>query len=214
MFDYSTLIPDVRRLISDTSSSTIDTIASTDSASYYIQLTQDGYATPVASGVLIDNVAQSDDSYTVTGSIIKMDTLVPAGSAIVVEYSYVSYTDDNVSDNIGDSVDNVIGPIFNTDFLFGYNADGDLDAANPTITYETVDKDLRALFVYGTAIQILGAEVVEAGGDAIFIKDGDTTIDTAASSREKTRGYGPIAQRYEDLLKIVRINRFHGVIQV
>lgn len=206
-FDYSTLVSQVRRLTNDLATSHTDIKESTDKDSYYVVLTEEGQATPYPSGVVINGIPLADSGYTVTDNVMKFNTLITAGSEVFVHYTSVDRSDSLIIEYIGDTIHNVVEPIFNTDFNFG------VDTATETITNDDVDNDLRALFVHGTALQLLGVNLIEAGEDAIYIKDGDTVINTAASAQEKSRGFAPIYRRWLDLLQTVKTNRFSGVIQ-
>lgn len=202
-FNYRTLIPQVRRLINDVEKIQIDSISATASASYFIVANQDAYITPVASGILIDGTVLPSGQYTVVKNIVRSNSLIPAGSNVVMQYTYTIYTDNNVADAISDTIHNIIEPIFNTSFGFvGEETDQD------------IDQDLKALFVHGTAIQINGDKLTAAGDDAIYIKDGDTVIDTASANRERSRSFDPMYKRWQELLTTVRINRFRGVTMV
>lgn len=202
-FSYRTLIPQVRRLINDTSKVQIDSISATASASYFIVANQDAYIVPVPSGILIDGTVLPSDQYTVLKNIIRSNVLINAGSNVVMQYSYTAYTDDMIADSIGDTIHNTIEPIFNTSFGFVGES-----------TEQTIDQDLKALFVQGTAIQIMGDKLTAAGDDAIYIKDGDTVIDTATANRERSRSFDPMYKRWQELLQTVRSNRFRGITMV
>jgi hypothetical protein len=205
MFDYTSLILRVRRLIGDTVQSQIDIEDESESDSYYILLSQDAWCTPVASGVVLNGVPISSDNYTVTKNVIRMDTLVDAGTNVFVQYDYVSNTDADITNNLADSISTIEG-IFNTDFEFGV-----APATSDTETAQDIPSDLQTLFCYQAAVLLLGLAVIEAGDDAIYIKDGDTVINTAVSSSEKGKGYHTLLTRWQDLLRTVQTNRFEGV---
>lgn len=202
-FNYRTLIPQVRRLVNDVEKVQIDSIATTSAASYFIVANQDAYIVPAVNGILIDNTPLASGDYTVTKNIIRSNSLIPAGSSITMQYTYTMYQDDDIANYIGDAIHNIVEPMFTVDFEFvGEDTDQD------------IDQNFQALFVYGAAIQIMGDKLGAAGDDAILIKDGDTTIDTASASREKARGYDPLYKRWQELLLTVRTNRFEGVTMV
>ena len=204
MFDYIELIPRVRRGVHDLSVTYIDKQDSTENDSYFVVLSNDGYATIHPSGAIINGIVIDESGYTVDRNLIHFDTLIPADSQVVIHYDMVQNTDEMLADAIDDSIHLLVEPIFNIDFEFG------VDTPSRTITNQDVDKDLQALFVHGAVMTTMGIYVSEASGDAIYIKDGDTVIDTAASSREAARGYQPVIDKWNQLLEIVRINRFGG----
>jgi hypothetical protein len=210
MFDYRELILPVRRLVNDLSGNHIDIKESTDKDSYYVMLSEDGYATPLPSGVLINGIPIASGGYAVYKNVLKFNAIVPGGSEVFVQYDSVSYSDDVILGYIDDSIHNLVETVFNTTFNFGVAPEG--QEASKYITYDIIDNDLKSLFIHGAAMQIMGAKMAQAGGDAIYIKDGDTTIDTAKSSSESARAYDPIQKRWSELLEIVRINRFSGVV--
>ena len=202
-FSYRTLIPQVRRLINDTEKVQIDSISSTASSSYFIVANQDAYISIVPSGLLIDGTILPSNQFTTMKNIVRSNILVNAGSNVVMQYTYTAYTDDMIADVIGDTIHNIIEAIFKTDF--GFVDD---------VTDQTLDQDMKALFVHGSAIQMMGDKLSAAGDDAIYIKDGDTVIDTATANREKSRSFDPMYKRWQELLLTVRTNRFRGVTMV
>jgi len=222
MYDYSTLIGDVRRVVNDLGDTTVEITPSTSTASYYVQLRNEGDIHIPTDGFAIDNVPVSPSGYELIGNIIKNDTLIPQGSVVSAEYTYYAYSDELIIEFIGDAVHNLVEAIFTYDFEFGeFPSTGGVFPSDvvpsgvsyneETWTEQDIDQNLEALFVYGAAMNLMVGKIVEAGDDAIYIKDGDTVIDTAKSSKEKSRGYEVIYKKWEELLEIVRINRFSGV---
>ena len=211
-FDYTTLVTPVRRLVNDLSQNEIEINASSTNASYYIQMAVDGYVTPVASGVVINGVPLNDTAYTVNRNVIRVDTLIDAGAEVFVQYDWVTHTDNEVIGFIGDAVHYLVETCFNVDFEFGEAEivpSGVVDSN--TYTDLTIGTEWKSLFIHGAALNILGVALTEAGDDAIYIKDGDTVIDTAASSREKSRGYAPVVKRWNELKQQVMTSKFNGV---
>jgi hypothetical protein len=213
MLEYLTLTDRVRRGINDSSITYIDTQVSTERDSNFVVLANDGYATIHPSGMIINGIVIDDSGYTVDKNLIRFDTLIAADSEVLVHYDMVQYTDEQLGDAIGDTIFSVIEPIFNTDFEFGVNIPASGYLHPETWTQQDVDKHLQALFVQGAILDTKGIQVSEASGDAIFIKDGDTVIDTASSSREAFRGYQPYIDKWNRLLTTVRINKFGGFVQ-
>jgi hypothetical protein len=210
-FDYTTLINPVRRLVNDLPTNAIELNESTTNSSTYIVLSEDGYATPVASGVVINGVPIAESAYTVTKNVIQVDTTIAAESEVFVQYDWVTYTDEHIISYIDDTIHYVIEPCFGLDFEFGDTVPAPSGIADPdTYTAQDFDQDYVSLMVWGSALSIMGVKLTEAGDDAIYIKDGDTVIDTAASSREKARGYAPLAKRYNDLKNTLLIRKFEG----
>ena len=212
MFSYVTLKDAVRRGINDNMVTHIDTQDSTERDSYFVVLANDGYATIRPSGMIINGVVIDDSAFTVDKNLIRFTNIIPADSDVLVLYDLVQYTDEYIVEMIGDTIHNVVEPIFNTDFEFGVNIPPSGYPQPETWTLQDIDSDLKALFVQGAILAIKGIQVSEASGDAIYIKDGDTIIDTASSSKEAFRGYQPYIDRWKDLLEIVRINRFGGFV--
>lgn len=211
MFNYATLTDRVRRMINDNPITYIDTQGSTERDSYFVVLSNDGYAYIRPSGVILNGVIIDESGYTVDRNLIKFDTLVPADSELMIHYDMVQKTDEDIVNSIGDTIETDIQAIFHTDFEFGVNIPSGYIPPE-TWTLQEIDKDLQALFVQGTVLNLMGLSLTEVSGDAIYIKDGDTVIDTAASSREAFRGYQPYIDKWNELLKTVRINRFGGFV--
>lgn len=211
-FDYTTLVTPVRRLINDLPQNDIEINESTENASFYIKLGVDGYVTPVSSGVIINGVPIADTAYSVNKNIIKVDTLIPANSEVSVQYDWVTNTDDEVIGFIDNSIHYLVETCFNKDFGFG---DAEIVPSEVvdenTYSDQNIEIAWRSLFVHGAALNALGVALTEAGDDAIYIKDGDTVINTAASAQEKARGYLPIVNRWNELKKCVAIGNFEGV---
>lgn len=203
MFDYTDLIPAVRRAINDNPDSHTDITDETSSDTFFIILENEGYATIPEGGLNINGIPMEQNAYSITKNVIKCAVVIPAGSQILVQYESVRYTDETLGAYIGDTIRYVIQPIFNVDFGF---EDG-------TETELSPDTDLTALFVLGTTLNISGIKLTEAGDDSIYIKDGDTVVDTTKSSSEKARGHEIMLKNWNETLKRVQINRFSGAVQ-
>jgi hypothetical protein len=212
MFDYRTLIPPVRRLINDMEEVFMDVKENTERDSLYIKLAEEGYATPEPGGVAVNGVVVAPGGYQVIKNIIKFAFVIPAASEVSIQYKCSEYTDEMICGYIDDSIHTLVEPVLNA--TFGFNVASGTFEASPYITYDDtyMDQNIQSLFVHGAAMQIMGGKVAGAGNDAIYIRDGDTTIDTASSSRESTRGYDPIVKRYDELMTTVRVNRFSGIV--
>ena len=210
MFDYRDLIMPVRRAVSDLSQNHIDVKEATDKDSYYLMLSEGSYAAPHSNGVFVNGIPISPEGYTVHGNIIKFNQVIPTGSEIMVQYDSTSFSDEMILGYIDDTIHNLVEPIFNT--TFNFNAVSEDQEASKYITYDTMDNDLRALFVQGAAMQLISAQSVESGMDSIYIKDGETVIDTAKSNSSASKSYEPLSKRWDDLLARVQSNRFSGVV--
>lgn len=209
MFDYTILVLPVRRLVNDSEKDAIDIKESTESASYYILVNQDAYITIKPSGLIINGIPIHSSGYVVNKNLIKMNTVVPISSEVIVDYSYVSYRDSDIIAYLGDSIHTLVEPIFHTDFEFGI-----APATSETETAQDIDRDLQSLFIYGAAMGIVGDKIGQASDDAIYIKDGDTVIDTATSSKEKFTSYTSLQNKWKELLNTVRVNNFQGITMV
>lgn len=202
MFNYISLIKQVRNLLGDLPIRNIEEVPSFQSTSYYIKLSQEGYATIQKNGFLIDDININSNEYSLDKNIIKMNDQIVAGSSIVIDYTTVRYTDDMIKEYIGDTIRNYISPLTNTDYGFGEGT---------TTNYNITNNEI-GLFVHGTVLNIVGINLLEVSGDAIYIRDGDTTIDTRVSSQEAGKSYANIFSKFQALFKTVRINTFRGIV--
>lgn len=200
MFDYTTLVDQVRRLLGDNKNFTFEE-STMQSTSYYIMLTNDGSISIEDGGIVIDDEQIPSDNYTINGNIIKFNEPIEAGSSISIEYTYCSHSDEEIADYIGDTINNYISGLTNTDYGF-----------IGTTTDYNVTFNERSLFVHGTVLNIVGINLLEVAGDSIKLKDGDTMIDTSVSSKDAGDTYNKILSKFLYLLKTVRINTFQGVV--
>lgn len=199
MFDYTTLIDQVRRMLGDNKTFTYEE-STMQNTSYYIVLENEGSITIEDDGVIIDEETISPDDYTINGNILKFNEPIEVGSSVSIEYTYCSYSDDDISKFIGDTIENYISGLTNTDY--GFNG--------TTTTNEKITFNERSLFVHGTVLNMVGVNLLQVAGDAIYIKDGDTTIRTDVSAGQAGDSYNKILSRFLYLLKTIRINTFQG----
>lgn len=202
MFDYSTLKDSIRRLLNDVPTRTVEEVQSFQNTSYYLTLSEEGYATIVS---LIINDEQIDSGYTINKNILKFEELIEAGSTITIEYDTVSYTDDMIIEHTGDTIVNFIQPLLNRNFLFGQNG------SSETQTDYDIDFNIAALIINGTVLNILGVDVIAAAKDAIIVKDSGVSIDTGISSKQISSSYQNVLYKFNTLLLSVRTNCFNGV---
>lgn len=205
MFDYSTLISQVRRSIDDNPVTVLEETESFPKSSFYITLEEEGYATIYEDELIIDEGMVSPDFYEVDKNIIKMVYMIDAGSSVSIKYSIVKYSDEDILAIIGDTISNVVEPLLNKDFEFGS------DETKPTVTEQVIDKNIISLFVRGSVINLSGINLLSSTGDAIMIRDGDTVINTSVASSEAIKGYSTVLKEWNELLKTVKTNKFSGV---
>ena len=117
-----------------------------------------------------------------------------------IQYDLVQYSDTVITEYLDDSIHHIVEPCLNIDLAFV-----------GTETETEPDQEVQSLIVFGAALNIIGLKLTEAGDDAILIKDGDTTIDTASSSREKGRSYDAMFKRFNQMKKEILINRFSNI---
>lgn len=201
MFDYTTLINQVRRLLGDNKQFTYEE-STMQNTSYYITLANEGNIEIEDGAIIIDDEQVSSDNYTLNGNIIKFNEPIEAGAIISIEYIYSAYSDDSISNFIGDTIENYISGLTNTDY--GFNG--------LTVTDKDITFNEKSLFVHGTVLNIVGVNLLQVAGDAIYIKDGDTTIRTDVSAGQANDSYNKVLSRFLYLLKTIRTNTFQGVV--
>lgn len=201
MFDYTSLIDSVRRLLGDNKIFTFEE-STMQNTSYYITLANEGSIVIEDGGIIIDDEQISEDNYTINGNIVKFNEPVELGSVVSIEYTYCSYSDNDIEKYIGDTINNYVSALTNTDY--GFNG--------KTSTDYNITSNESSLFVHGTVLNIIGVNLIDVAGDSIKIKDGDTLIDTSVSSRDAGDTYAKILARFLYLLKTVRTNTFQGVV--
>jgi len=211
MFDYTSIVGDVRRLIGDSEEIQLDETESTSVSSKYFSLSQEGYATILPSGLDVNGTVLGDGDFTVTKNVIRFPSILAAGSSVSCQYSYVSNTDAQIMACIGDVSRNVVLPLMEYDFAFGVDVPASGYADPATVTMKDPDGDYKSLLVVGAGLQILNVQLLAGGADAILIKDGDTTIDTGVSSRESAKSVDGIKAQWNELVKRVRHNHARGV---
>lgn len=199
MFDYTTLVDQVRRMLGDNKTFTYEE-STMQNTSYYIVLENEGSISIEDDGVVINEETISPDDYTVNGNILKFNELIEVGSSISIEYTHCTHSDDDISKFIGDTIENYISGLTNTDY--GFNG--------TTTTDEKITFNEKSLFVHGTVLNMVGVNLLQVAGDAIYIKDGDTTIRTDVSAGQAGDSYNKILSRFLYLLKTIRINTFQG----
>ena len=201
MFDYTSLVSQVRRLLGDNKEFTYEE-STMQNTSYYITLSNEGSIEIEDGAILIDDEQISSDNYTINGNIIKFNEPIEAGSIVSIEYTYCSYSDDDILNFLGDTIENYISGLTNTDY--GFNGG--------TTTKNNITFNEKSLFVHGTVLNIVGVNLLDVAGDSIKIKDGDTLIDTSVSSKDAGDTYSKILSRFLYLLKTIRTNTFQGVV--
>lgn len=201
MFDYTSLIEQVRRLLGDNKQFTYEE-SMMQNTSYYITLANEGDIQIEDGAVIIGDEQISSDNYSLNGNIIKFNEPIEAGSSVSIEYTFSKYSDSEILEYIGDTIKNYISALTNTDYLFG---DG-------TSTDYNITQNERSLFVHGTVLNIIGVNLLDVAGDSIKIKDDDTMIDTSVASRDAGDSYQKVYERFMHLLKTVRTNTFQGVV--
>lgn len=201
MFDYTTLINQVRRLLGDNKQFTYEE-STMQNTSYYITLANEGNIEIEDGAIIIDDEQVPSDSYTLNGNIIKFNEPIEAGAIISIEYIYSTYSDDSISNFIGDTIENYISGLTNTDY--GFNG--------LTVTDKDITLNEKSLFVHGTVLSMVGVNLLQVAGDAIYIKDGDTTIRTDVSAGQANDSYNKVLSRFLYLLKTIRTNTFQGVV--
>jgi hypothetical protein len=201
MFDYTTLVGEVRRLIGDSATSYTDIREQSYRDSYYVKLSQEGFATPSPSGVVVNGVPVPSDEYTVNRNIIRFTSIIPTGTEIMVDYSIVRNQDDLIIGYIGDSVHSLVETCMNTDLGFG---DG-------TTTDQDVSMPMRSLIAHGAALNILGVRVMESSEDAVYIRDGDSVIDTTKGGTNMSAMYKPLLETWWRLKETIQLNVYDGV---
>lgn len=201
MFDYTSLIEQVRRLLGDNKQFTYEE-SMMQNTSYYITLANEGDIQIEDGAVIIGDEQISSDNYSLNGNIIKFNEPIEAGSSVSIEYTYSTYSDETILKYIGDTIENYISGLTNTDY--GFNG---TTKTNNNITFNE-----KSLFVHGTVLNIVGINLLQVAGDAIFIKDGDTTIRTDVSAGQANDLYDKVLSRFLYLLKTIRTNTFQGVV--
>ena len=201
MFDYTSLIDQVRRLLGDNKVFTFEE-STMQNTSYYITLANEGFISIKDGGITVDDEPISSGEYTINGNIIKFNEPIESGSVVSIEYTYCSYSDDDIEKYIGDTISNYISALTNTDY--GFNG--------TTVTDYNITFNESSLFVHGTVLNMVGINLLDVAGDSIKIKDGDTMIDTSVASRDAGDTYSKILSRFLYLLKTVRTNTFQGVV--
>ena len=201
MFDYTSLVDQVRRLLGDDIKFTYEE-STMQNTSYYISLSNEGNILIEDGSIVINDEQISSSDYTINGNIIKFNEPIEVGSTISIEYTYSTYSDDDISKFIGDTIENYISGLTNTDYGF----DG------TTKTDKNITFNEKSLFVHGTVLNMVGVNLLQVAGDAIFIKDGDTTIRTDVSAGQAGDSYNKILSRFLYLLKTIRTNTFQGVV--
>ena len=201
MFDYTSLVDQVRRLLGDNLQFTYEE-STMQNTSYYISLSNEGNIVIDDGGIIIDDEQISQDDYSINGNIIKFNEPIEAGTVISIEYTYSTYSDDDILKFIGDTIENYISGLTNTDY--GFNG--------TTTTTNNITFNEKSLFVHGTVLNMVGVNLLQVAGDAIFIKDGDTTIRTDVSAGQAGDSYNKILSRFLYLLKTIRTNTFQGVV--
>lgn len=204
MFDYKDLVKPVRMLLGDTPINANDEIFSFQRDSFKIILSEDGFAT--IDSIVVDNVEIPSDSYSVDENIITFDDIIPSGSSVSISYKILRYTDEIIAEHIGNTILYYIQALTNKEYGFGEGT------SSESTTKMVITSNESSLFVHGTVLNIIGINLLQVSGDAIFIKDGDTTIDTKVASQAAGGSYRDVLSRFNYLFKVVRTNTFQGVV--
>jgi hypothetical protein len=199
MFDYSTLASMVRRTSGDYFKTNTDTTDSLSATTNRIVLENEGEA--IISSVTIDDIEYDSSEYSVEGNIVTFVNQIESGSSVSIVYKICNYSDEEIIENIGDSV-LLVETLLNRSLGF-----------SGTQTADDIDFNIKTLLVNATVLQMAGIDLSGAAGDAIYIKDGDTTIDTSYNSSESVKKYRVVLEKFNIVLAAVRGNLFKGQVR-
>lgn len=87
-------------------------------------------------------------------------------------------------------------PMVESDYYQGYTMS---DVSEATIT-PSPDENSKNLFALMTAILLLAPEAVKSSREGIYVKDGDTVIDTTRGGGDKRSSLKVLEDRYERLI--------------
>jgi len=197
--DLNDLIPRARRKGGDIlTESVIEETDALENSTDTIVLEEDGYAT--VNLFRINGSDIPDTNYTVTKNVIKNNSTIAQGSSVYVDYDYTTYSDQQVLDFLQDGA-LIIQAIVHKDWGF----------QNGYVSTSDVAYDYATLITVAGAFGMNQLEQLISGGDAIYIRDGDTVIDTATANREKARSMSALVNEWNYLVNKVLTNNFCGV---
>jgi hypothetical protein len=188
----------------------LDETSSTPTDSMFFTLSEEGYATILPSGMIVDGVVVAPSGYFVTKNLVRFPSSLPAGTAVSANYTSVQHTDEQVAAAVYDTANNVLYPYFEYAMKFGEGPfpSGVEDESRASLL--DVPPDFRSVLAVGAALQMMDVEIQGGAADAILIRDGSTTIDTAVSSQERAKSVNRLVSRWSDLMVNVRRNHSRG----
>jgi hypothetical protein len=181
-------------------------------------LTTDGTADLVLSndGYIVVNVVKlagedlTTADYTLDGNVITFDPVPPDQTSVIVGYQNATYSDTEVLGFLLDAARDVKADLSLKAQIApsGYRVI-DPDAKLITAPNE-MNQDVERLIAMRAGINIRTDVANGAGGDAIMIKDGDTTIDTAATAKANESVLKRMNAEYDEKVRKALANRLTG----
>ncbi len=150
-------------------------------------------------GTLVDSAEYSND-----GGLVTFTTAPEEASEMFVIYQQSTYTDDEIIAFLEDSA-RIVGADLCIEWV--------VDTDNHLITHDddgVVDALVEQLIIFATAMTIFNDRANAAAGEAILIKDGDTTIDTSKTSGALSKRIESFTKQYGDMLVRAQLKRFGG----
>lgn len=162
-----------------------------------------------AAGILVDS-----DDYTVEENLIVFDTALPDGTSVTVVYGQSVYTNIEILEFVVDAAKTV-----KSELVLGYDVIHVLDSLDADVSdltgivYATdkMDQTIEKLIALKAGIKIRTDLANTAAGDAIMVRDGDTTIDTAKTAQGNETVLKRMIEGYAAHLRTAIVNRTVGV---
>lgn len=161
--------------------------------------------------VRLDGTPSPFGDWTSSDAFLTLPANTPAGTEVYVQYENARFTDAQILGFLVDGASRVAGD------LRGVSWSPDPDAFRVTDDHGELDpahresNTLRSLIVFAASANLYGDVANAAANDAIKIRDGDTSIDTAATATAAGRNVERLQVMYHQALRAAQNQRFTGV---
>jgi hypothetical protein len=160
-------------------------------------------------GLTLDGLVQPS-GYTLDGNVITFGSAPVDGAELDVSYTVSRYSDLQVAEFLHDAARNVQSDLA---VKWRVTADAIEDIADILFVDGVPDNDFERLIVCRAAVAMYEDKSNVAADDAIKIRDGDTQIDTSATSQSTNKALARLWEYYHDARESLRSRRFLGAIE-
>lgn len=208
---FSTLIAWARRAAGDMATNQNQVITSDGTAIVRIKATGSITITKVMVGVVI--LASSE--YSADANVLVLTTLPARGTKVTIFFRQSRYADADVINFLIDAARGLAGSL-KYGWVVDESAASVMDGPGLTQLHNEngdIRPEIEELIVLRAALTLFADKANQAADNAIKIKDGDTSIDTAATAGASEKALVRLGKQYKDAITKILVESFVGSAQ-